>query len=344
MSLLKTRMKPYALCALVLALTVAFVGCADQQASSTSPAASSEVAASDQTNVSSDELRIVSMKGPTSVGLASMMQKEQGQFTVVASADEVTPILLQDKADIACVPANVAALLYQKTEGALRVIDVNTLGVLYVVTGDTSVDSLDKLVGRSVYMTGKGTVPEYTLRALLSAGGLSLDEVDVQFKSEPAEVAALINADDQAIGILPQPYATAVCAKNPALNMRVDLTAEWNRLMGADAGLFVTGVTVAKASTISENPEAVNSFLERHAASAGVSVSDPASVTQTIVDLGIIESAPLAEKSLPLCNAVCLTGGEMKDALSGYLATLYAQDPASVGGALPDDDFYYLEQ
>ena len=344
MSLLKTRMKLYALCALVLALAVALVGCADQQASSTSPASSSKVAASGQTNVSPDELRIVSMKGPTSVGLASMMQKEQGQFTVVASVDEVTPLLLQDKADIACVPANVAALLYQKTEGALRVIDVNTLGVLYVVTGDTSVDSLDKLVGRSVYMTGKGTVPEYTLRALLSASGLSLDEVDVQFKSEPAEVAALINADDQAIGILPQSYATAVCAKNPALNMRVDLTAEWNRLMGADAGLFVTGVTVAKASTISENPEAVNSFLERHAASAAVSVSDPASVTQTIVDLGIIESAPLAEKSLPLCNVVCLTGGEMKDALSGYLATLSAQDPASVGGALPDDDFYYLGQ
>lgn len=281
------------------------------------------------------------MKGPTSVGLASMMQQEQGQFTVCASADEVAPLLLQDKVDIACVPANLAATLYQKTDGAIRVIDVNTMGVLGAVTADASVDSIDDLAGRTVYMTGKGTVPEYTLSALLAANGLSLADVDVQFKSEPAEVAALLAQDAAAIGILPQPYATAVTMKSEGVSIAIDLTQAWAQTEGA-SGDFVTGVTVAKASTIEQAPEAIAAFLERHRASADVANADAASVAQTVVDLGIIDNAKLAEASIPRCNVVCLTGSEMKAALSGYLEALFAQNPQSVGGALPADDFYYV--
>ncbi|MDO4290625.1 MAG: ABC transporter substrate-binding protein [Eggerthellaceae bacterium] len=332
--------------AFALCGVLALAGCAGNAGSQASSAASSssdatEAAASAEVAEAADALRVVSMKGPTSVGLASMMQQEQGQFTVVAAADEIGPMLLQDQVDVACVPANVAATLYQKTDGQIRVVDVNTLGVLSVVTADSSVDSVAALEGRTVYMTGKGAVPEYTLRALLSAAGLDMEDVDVQFKSEPAEVAALLAQDATAVGILPQPYATSINLKNPSIVATVDLTQAWDELVGADGGSVVTGVTVAKASFVEENPAVIDEFLARHAASAAVAQDDPASVAQAVVDLGIIENAQLAEAAIPRCNVVCLTGADMKTALAGYLAKLYEQDPASVGGALPGDDFYY---
>lgn len=323
------------------ALVLALGGCSEQEASSAS-SAESQVEPTAEAEQAASALRIVSMKGPTSVGLASMMQQEQGQFTVVGSADEVGPLLLQDEADIALVPANLAAALYTRTEGQIRVIDVNTLGVLYVVTGDESVNSVEALRGKTIYMTGAGTVPEYTLRALLDASGMSMDDVDVQFKSEPAEVAALLVEDKTAVGILPQPYATSVTIKDADIKMTLDLTDAWEQATGGgDAGSIVTGVTIAKASTVEENPEAIAAFLANHAASAQAAVDDPTSIAQTVVDLGIIDSAPIAEKAIPLCNVCCLTGADMKAALSGYLQALYDQDPASIGGALPGDDFYY---
>lgn len=335
-------------CALALVVVAACAGCSPASdasaSSSTSSAASSAASSSDAAEVTqaADSLRIASMKGPTSVGLASMMQQNQGVFTVAAAADEVSALLLQDEVDIACVPANLAATLYNKTDGAVRVIDVNTLGVLYVVTADESVDSLEALAGRTVYMTGKGTVPEYTLRALLAAAGMSMDDVDVQFKSEAAEVAALLGADENAVGILPQPYATALTLKNSDVKMTIDLTQVWEEATGGSQGSVITGVTVARASFVEENSEVIDEFLARHAASALVAQSDPASITSTVVDLGIIESEAIAEAAIARCNVTCLTGEGMKSALSGYLDALYAQDPSSVGGSLPEDDFYYL--
>lgn len=334
-------------CACVLALVGTLVGCAmdgSSQAPGSASAADTEAesAVAAEAEAAADALRIVSMKGPTSVGLASMMQQGQGSFTVVAAADEAAALLAQGEADIACVPANLAATLYAKTGGAIRAIDVNTLGVLYVVTADASVDSVEALAGRTVYMTGKGTVPEYTVRALLEACGLGEADVDIQFKSEPAEVAALLAADANAVGILPQPYATSVVMKVPGAQMTVDLTAAWADKLGGAHGSFVTGVTVARAEVIEQNPAAVEVFLARHAQSAAVAADDPTSIAQAVVDLGIIDSAAIAEQAIPRCNVVCLTAEDMKVALSGYLEKLFEVEPASVGGVLPDDEFYYL--
>ena len=211
-----------------------------------------------------DALRIGSMKGPTSVGLAHMMQLEQGEFTVVAAADELTGLLLQDELDIALVPANVAALLYQRTEGQIQVIDVNTLGVLYGVSLDGSISSVEDLYGRTVYMTGKGTVPEYTFAALLEAAGMTAEDVTIQFCSEPAEVAAQIAQHSDAVGILPQPYATAITIKNSDMNIVLDLNEAWIELTGGALGDFVTGVTVANTATIQEHQAVIDLFLQRH--------------------------------------------------------------------------------
>lgn len=325
-----------ALAAVALALCFTLAGCAsssnDQQAD-----------LSEYTS-EADALRIGSMKGPTSIGLASMMDQEQGQFTVVGAADELTPLLLQDQIDIALVPANVAAVLYARTEGQIQVIDVNTLGVLYGISLDESINNVEDLRGRTVYMTGKGTVPEYTFMALLAAANITTDEVTVEFCSEPTEVVAQISQHADAVGILPQPYATACTLKNENLHTVLDLTEAWAEMTGGQKGDVVTGVTVAKTSTIEEKEGAVKLFLQRHAASAEVAQTDPSAIVAKVVELGIIENETLAEKAIPNCNVVCYTGEEMKAALAGYLQALFDQNTEALGGSLPGDDFYFMPE
>ena len=324
-------------CALVAAGCAVSAQDAGPDADSSAPAAE---AASGEAAAAADALRIGSLKGPTSVGLAAMMEKDEGVFTVAASADEIAPKLLQGELDIVLVPANLAATLYQKTDGNIRVLDVNTLGVLYAVSA-ADVDSVEGLAGRTVYLTGQGTVPECTVRALLDAAGVA-DQVDLQFRSEPAEVAALIARDHEAVGILPQPFATSATMKDDALQQRIDLTQAWDEVTQGERGNLITGVTIATAGTVAEKRDAIDAFLERHARSAAIAQSDPEAIAEEVVALGIIDDLKIAEAAIPHCNVVCLTGQEMKDALSAYLAVLEQQDPASVGGALPAEDFYLL--
>lgn len=333
----------FAACAAAAALACALIacGCTASEVRTPEPVdpePAGKEAVSEEVTAAADALRIGSLKGPTSVGLAAMMEEDEGVFTVAASADEIAPKLLQGELDIVLVPANLAATLYKKTDGNVRVLDVNTLGVLYAVSA-ADMDSVEGLAGRTVYMTGQGTVPEYTVRALLDAAGVA-DQVDVQFRSEPTEVVALIAQDPEAVGILPQPYATAATMKDDALQQRIDLTQAWDEVTEGECGNLVTGVTIALADTVEAKRDAVEEFISRHERSAAIAQSDPESIAEEVVALGIIDDLKIAEAAIPRCNVVCLTGQGMQESLSGYLEALFALDPASVGGQLPGEDFY----
>ena len=294
-------------------------------------------------------IRIGSLKGPTSMGLVSLMDKAAKgetsnvyEFTMTGKADELVGKIANGDLDIALVPANVASVLYNKTQGNVTVLDINTLGVLYVVASDDSITSMADLKGRSIYMTGKGTTPEYVMNYLLKGNGLSTSDMDLQFKSEATEVASLLKEDSSAIGVLPQPFATAACIQNPDLKTVLDLTEQWNLLNKDTGSMLVTGVTLVRSDFLRENQAPVAEFLEEHAQSALFATEHVEEAAELIAAQGIVEKAPIAQKALPYCNIVCLTGQEMKDALSGYLSTLMEQDPKSIGGQLPGDDFYYM--
>ena len=297
------------------------------------------------------EVSVASLKGPTSIGLVDFMDRaEQGEtqntydFQICGTADEILPNLIQGNIDIALIPANAASVVYNKTEGGVSVLDVNTLGVLYVVTADESLASIEDLAGKTVYMTGKGTTPEYAMNYLLDAAGIA-DDVTLEFKSEATEVAALLTEDSSAIAVLPEPYVTSVCAKNDALAARISLTDEWAKAAGAqgEASQMVTAVTVVRNDFLTEHPEAVEEFLQQQRASVEAVNADPAAAGELVVKAGIMDNAQAAAKAIPNCNVVCLTGSEMKEALSGYLQVLFDQDPSSVGGALPADAFYVID-
>lgn len=294
-------------------------------------------------------VRVGSLKGPTSMGLVALMdQSENGKagnqydFTMVTAADELLAQMVSGKLDIALVPANVASVLYQKTDGAVAAIDINTLGVLYIVASDDTITDIADLKGKTLYLTGKGTTPEYTINYLLSANGLTTDDVTLEFKSEATEVAAVLKEQPDAIGLLPQPFVTAACAQNENLAIALDLTKEWQTVQGASGSQLVTGVTIVRKEFQDQNPNAVALFVQEHRASADFANKNVDEAAELVAALGIIEKAPIAKKAMPYCNIVCITGDDMRTALSGYLEVLFEQNPASVGGALPGEDFYLI--
>ena len=344
------------LLAFSLALSLAACGgSASSAASSTvvSEAASS-AAASDEEEAAAplsvtEPLRIAGLKGPTTMGLVNLLSMEQAgtaamdyDLQLYGAADEIVPLLIKGELDMAAIPANLAATLYQKTNGGIQAVAVNTLGVLYVVEQGDTVHSMADLKGRTILSTGKGTTPEYVLRYLLTANGLDPDkDVDIQYYSEATEVTAQMASTQDAIAVLPQPYVTAAGLKDDTLRVALDLTAEWDKV--ADTQL-ITGVTVVRKAYAEEHPDVVAAFLADYAQSVNAANTDLDGTAALCEEQGVVAKAAIAKKALPNCNIVCLTGEELKADVSGYLQVLYDADPTAVGGALPSEDFYWAVQ
>lgn len=290
-------------------------------------------------------VRVGALKGPTAMGMVQMMQDKADayEFTLAAAPDEVVPLLVKGDLDIAAVPANLGAVLYNNTDGAVRVLAVNTLGVLYIVERGDTIHSVEDLRGRTLVSAGKGSTPEYALNYILKGNGLDPEQdLTIEYKSEHAECLAAMLQDDSVVAMLPQPFATVAQAKAGDMRVALDLNAEWDALQAdaeAPSGL-ITGVAVARADFIEQNPEAVERFMADYAESVAFTQENVADAAALIGQFDIFDAA-VAEKALPLCNIVFIAGDEMKAKLGGYLAELFAQDAAAVGGALPGEDFYY---
>lgn len=295
----------------------------------------------------SDEvLRVGSLKGPTTMGLVNLMSEvESGaksgySFEMQSQPDVIMSELVSGKLDIALLPANVAAVAYNKTNHGVSAIDINTLGVLYCVTGDENIKSVKDLAGKTVLSTGQGASPEYVLNYLLEKNGVT--DCDVQFKSEATEIAALLKQDPAQIAILPQPFVTVATAQNDQLKVAFSLTDEW-KSVSSDSKLL-TGVTVVRNEVLENRAAEVDQFIADHQASTEKAGTDVDTTAELVAKYGIIAKAPVAKKALPNCNIVAIAGDELKTDLAGYLQVLFEANPKSVGGTMPDDDFYYIQK
>ena len=327
---------------LALALTLALASCGQQETQTEEPE-----------EVTGESYSVAALKGPTAMGLVKLMHDAESgaeltndyTFTLAASADEVSPKLMQGELDIACVPANLAAVLYQKTGGEIVTLGINTLGVLYIVENGNAVTSMADLAGKTIVASGKGSTPEYALRYLLRENGVDPDGgVVIDWKSEHSECVSALATGAATIAMLPQPFVTVAQSKLQDLRVALDLTQEWDALDNGSA--LLTGVVVARKDVVEENPAAIDAFLADYAQSVEWVNANTADAAALIGDYGIVDAA-VAEKALPACNIVCITGAEMKEKLSGYLQVLFEEDPSSVGvqagddAGLPGDDFYY---
>ena len=336
-------------------LAAMLTGCASQNTSdattgsASTGTASTGAASTDTASVEKTTIHLGGLKGPTSMGMVKLLQdNEDGttlnnyDFVMSGSADELTPKILKGELDILAVPVNLGAILYNNSEGAVQLLAVNTLGVIYIVEkGGEAVQTWDDLRGKTIYSTGKGSTPEYALNYLLEKNGLDAKtDVNIEWKSEPNEVVALMANEDDVIAMLPQPFVAVAQAQFSDLRIALDLTKEWDSL--DNGSQLITAGLIVRTKFAEEHPDAVANFLKEYSASTeyvNANVEDAAA----LVEKYDIVKAAVAEKAIPFCNIVCKAGDEMKTAVTGYFEVLNAQNPAAIGGMLPKDDFYYVK-
>ncbi|MFI3238385.1 MAG: ABC transporter substrate-binding protein [Lachnospiraceae bacterium] len=345
------------LCIISLSTTI-LNGCSTSPNISSSETSTEAIEVPESEEITTSEeitlVNIATLSGPTCMGLVSFMDEVDNDlveqldydFSILTAADEISTGMVKGTYDFATVPANLASVLFNNTNGQVQVLGINTLGVLYIVETGTEINSISDLEGKTIYASGKGTTPEFALNYILSENELVIGEdVFIEWKSEQAECLAAIAADDEAIAMLPQPFATSAQIQNESIRIALDLTAEWDNVQASEEtpSMLVTGVVIGRTEFIENNPEVVADFLDRYDTSVSFVNQNNDEAAALVGYYGIVTEA-IAQSALPACNIVFIQGEEMKTALTGYLGVLFDADATSIGSALPTDDFYYISE
>lgn len=307
--------------------------------------ACSPVAQKEDKPENSKPVSVAMLKGPTGIGALELMEKNSNgktkqnyNISLKSSPDEVTAGLINGELQIAALPSNVAAMLYEKTGGDIHVAAINTLGVLYLLERGDTIQSIQDLAGKTVYISGQGATPEYALQYLLDKNGV--ENVTLQFMQDHAELGAAIASGKADIALLPEPNVTAVLMQSPETRIAIDLNKEWEKL--GDGSALTMGCIAVRKDFYEENPESLAMFLDEYNESVNYvnnNVKDAAALAEKFE---VIPKAAVAEKAIPNCALVFITGEEMEKKLSGFYEVLYQFNPKAIGGKLPDEAFYSL--
>lgn len=294
--------------------------------------------------------KVAALKGPTSMGMVKMMADQKDakeknyEFTIGSSPDEIAPKFLKGEFDIVALPSNLASILYNKSQGKVQVLAINTLGILYLMENGDTVKSIEDLKGKTVYSSGKGAVPEYAFNYILKANGLNPDtDLRVEYKSEHTEALAALLNDKSGLAVLPQPFATVASLKNKDLRTALDLSKEWDKASKNAKSTMITGVVVVNKDFAAKYPEKIKKFMADYKASIDYTNTNVDDAAKLIEENNIVPAA-VAKKAIPQCNITYIDGSDMKDKLSGYLQVLFEANPKSIGGKMPADDFYYVQK
>ncbi|MBO4365051.1 MAG: ABC transporter substrate-binding protein [Eggerthellaceae bacterium] len=317
---------------------------AEPETEATEGAETTEEAAPAEENVT---IRLAGLKGPTSMGMMKMLEDNEAgltkntyEFSMGATGDELVPKILQGELDILAVPSNLGAVLYNNSQGGVQMLAANMLGAIYVLEKDgETVNSMEDLAGKTIYTVGKGSTPQFLLAYLLDQHGLIMDEdVMVEWRDDPTEIVGLLAAGTAEIVMLPQPFVTVAQTQVENLRIALDMNAEWDAL--DNGSKLITAGLIARSDFVNEHPQQVSDFLDELAASTEWTNDNVEEAAQLIEKYDIVPAA-IAQQALPYCNVVCITGDEMKTSTEAYFQVLFDQNPEAVGGAMPEDDFYY---
>lgn len=340
-------MKKIALLVAAVLMAVALVGCTTTPPTNTPQLTEFPTVTPTATAAPRTTVNLALLKGPTGIGAVPLMKADEAgttlndyNVTLAGANDEITAALINGTADMAAVATNLAAVLNKRTNGNIRIIAVNTLGVLHVLEKGETVTSAADLRGKTVVTSGQGAVPEYVLNFMLTNAGLTVGtDVQVIYKSEHAEVVAAAAAGQADVVMLPEPFATNLLSKNIGFRRALDVSSEYKRVTGQDMAM---GCIVARADWAAANPKAIADFLTEYGASTRDAVANAETTADGCVEYGIIPAKPVALSAIPNCNIVCVTGEEMKTLLGNFYTVLHTANPASVGGAPVPSDIYYV--
>lgn len=293
-------------------------------------------------------IKVAGLNGPTGIGMVKLMAdaKENKtannyEISLVGAPEEIQGKIISGELDIAAVPTNMASILYNKTGGKVQILALNTLGVLSIVTKGEEISSVADLKGKKIYATGQGSTPEYVLNYILKQNGLDPEkDVKIEYLSEHAELATMVLSGEAPIALLPQPFVTQVTTKDAEVKIALDLTEEWDQAVDGKSVLTM-GCLVGRTEFIEQNKSAVDAFLQEYKASAEYTATNTADAAALVEQFGVMPSAAMAEKAIPHCHITYLDGAEMKAKLGDFLKVLFEANPKSVGGTLPDENFYY---
>lgn len=296
------------------------------------------------------DVSVAALIGPTGMGLVKLMDdQEKGtaqnnySFILSGTPDDIVAKITSGEADIAAVPVNLAPTLYNKTNGNVKLIAINTLGVLYVVENGDTVKTLADLKGKTMVASGQAATPEYVLNYILSKNGLEPGtDVTIEYKADHSELASLVTAGQVKLAVLPEPFVTTVTQKNPDVHAALDLTQEWQGIPDNNGSALIMGVMIVRKDFADQNPEALWAFMDEYKTSADYVNASAKEASALVEKYGIMASAALAEKAIPNCNIVYIDGQDMKDQIAPFYQILFDSNPKSIGGALPDDAFYFI--
>ena len=298
--------------------------------------------------LSKDPVRIFTLKGPTGMGMAPLMDATEKktaqlnyQFTVANSADEFVGHIAQGNFEIACVPTNLAAVLNKKTNGAIQVAAVNTLGVLYILENGNTINSVADLEGKTIYSAGQGAVPEYALKYILDTLGINCT---VKYESDHDVVSSLLLSGTADVVLLPEPKVTATLKSEKApdgIRIALDLNDLWDQACdtNGDESTLYMGCIIVNKKWAKDNKDEYGTFLIEYYESVNTVNSQPDIASEMIAAHGIIPKAPLAKAAIPNSNIVFITGEQMKKGLTGFYKILYKYNPESIK-AIPGDEFF----
>ncbi|MCH5286146.1 MAG: ABC transporter substrate-binding protein [Christensenellaceae bacterium] len=293
-------------------------------------------------------VNVYALMGPTGIGMVKLMNDNDGtyDFKLVSAPDEVVAAIASGNADIAAVPTNLAATLYQKLSGGVQLVALNTLGVLHILDKTGEINEIGDLAGKTLYASGQGAIPEYALNYILAANGLT-DSVTVEYKAEHAELATLAASGEVDVCMLPEPNVTAVLMQNSDFRIALDVTALYDEAAaaaGAEGTTMSMGCVIVRREWAEANPDKLAAFLTAYEESVGFVNSDVEAAAQMVEEQGIMPKAAVAAKAIPNCHIVFIAGEEMKTMIEPFFEVLCNANPGAVGGALPAEDFYYMAQ
>ena len=288
------------------------------------------------------------LPGPSALGsLGLMSEAAEGNtqntynIQILGSPEEVVPMIVQGNVDIAAVPTNMASVLHNNPNVDVTVLGLSTMGVLHIVDTTGEIVTMADLTGRTVHLSGLGAAPEFVFNYVLRQNGLEPNvDVILEFVAEQPQIAALMAEGIAEIALLPEPFATTVTMQNENAVHALDLTQEWN-MVQPDYGLVMTAIIV-RSDFLAENPGAVNIFMTEYAQSVQFVNGNVEVAAQLAVDFGVIPNPAIAAAAIPRSNQVFITGAQMQSYMAGYLGVLYAELPASIGGAMPNEAFYFI--
>ena len=349
---------------LAILMVLAFAACAPTDSADTADTAATDDTAEDVTNTPADDdadinddtdtdaddvdtdaddtdttpISVATLAGPTGMGMVQMMNNAAYDISIYTAPDQLSPKIISGEVDVAAIPSNLGAVLYNKLGGGIKVVGINTMGVLYILENGDTVSSIEDLAGKTIYATGQGATPEYVLNKILEENGL--EDVTVEYMGAHADLANALAAGEVTLAMLPEPFVSIAMKQNSSLAVKLDINEEWQAIFGEDAGIPM-GIAVV-SDAMAADSAAMEQLIADYTTSVKYVTSDAAAASEAIVEAGIFNMADVTANAIPRCGISFITGEDCKALLEDYFEVMYAFNPDSIAGALPDDGFYYI--